>query len=140
MMTDSEVEISSDLQWSCVAAGKPRPSVRWLRNGQPLSTQVTQHTHLTIKLLKEAFGMTMWVQQRDIFEDNFSAHRDDTVGTPVAPAGGSISPGVLHNILTTFLSWVGDRLDFQSDQFKFLVFIYIAHHHSNSYLSYSYLR
>lgn len=44
-MTDSEVEISSDLQWSCVAAGKPRPSVRWLRNGQPLSTQVTQHTH-----------------------------------------------------------------------------------------------
>lgn len=45
VMTDSEVEISSDLQWSCVAAGKPRPSVRWLRNGQPLSTQVTQHTH-----------------------------------------------------------------------------------------------
>uniref|UniRef100_A0A3Q4N4V3 Contactin-2 n=1 Tax=Neolamprologus brichardi TaxID=32507 RepID=A0A3Q4N4V3_NEOBR len=39
VMTDSEVEISSDLQWSCVAAGKPRPSVRWLRNGQPLSTQ-----------------------------------------------------------------------------------------------------
>uniref|UniRef100_A0A3Q4N4V7 Contactin 2 n=1 Tax=Neolamprologus brichardi TaxID=32507 RepID=A0A3Q4N4V7_NEOBR len=36
VMTDSEVEISSDLQWSCVAAGKPRPSVRWLRNGQPL--------------------------------------------------------------------------------------------------------
>uniref|UniRef100_A0A671V5V4 Contactin 2 n=1 Tax=Sparus aurata TaxID=8175 RepID=A0A671V5V4_SPAAU len=36
VMSDSEVEISSELHWSCVAAGKPRPSVRWLRNGQPL--------------------------------------------------------------------------------------------------------
>ncbi|XP_008291579.1 contactin-2 [Stegastes partitus] len=39
VMSDSEVEISSELHWSCVAAGKPRPSVRWLRNGQPISTQ-----------------------------------------------------------------------------------------------------
>uniref|UniRef100_A0A3Q2XSV1 Contactin 2 n=1 Tax=Hippocampus comes TaxID=109280 RepID=A0A3Q2XSV1_HIPCM len=39
VMSDSEVEISSELQWSCVAAGKPRPSIRWLRNGQPLTTQ-----------------------------------------------------------------------------------------------------
>ncbi|KAM6927298.1 contactin-2 [Xenentodon cancila] len=39
VMSDSEVEISSDLYWSCLAAGKPRPSVRWLRNGQPLSSQ-----------------------------------------------------------------------------------------------------
>ncbi|XP_070815011.1 contactin-2 [Chaetodon trifascialis] len=39
VMSDSEVEISSELHWSCIAAGKPRPSIRWLRNGQPLSTQ-----------------------------------------------------------------------------------------------------
>ncbi|KAM9759171.1 contactin-2 isoform 1-T4 [Menidia menidia] len=39
VMSDSEVEISSELHWSCLAAGKPRPSVRWLRNGQPISTQ-----------------------------------------------------------------------------------------------------
>uniref|UniRef100_A0A673Z7B7 Contactin 2 n=1 Tax=Salmo trutta TaxID=8032 RepID=A0A673Z7B7_SALTR len=39
VMSDSEVEISSELHWTCVAAGKPRPSIRWLRNGQPLSTQ-----------------------------------------------------------------------------------------------------
>ncbi|KAJ8400200.1 hypothetical protein AAFF_G00398940 [Aldrovandia affinis] len=39
VMSDSEVEISSQLRWSCMAAGKPRPSVRWLRNGQPLITQ-----------------------------------------------------------------------------------------------------
>uniref|UniRef100_A0AAQ5Z4P4 Contactin 2 n=1 Tax=Amphiprion ocellaris TaxID=80972 RepID=A0AAQ5Z4P4_AMPOC len=39
VMSDSEVEISSELHWSCVAAGKPRPSIRWLRNGQPISTQ-----------------------------------------------------------------------------------------------------
>lgn len=39
VMSDSEVEISSDLHWVCVAAGKPRPSIRWLRNGLALSTQ-----------------------------------------------------------------------------------------------------
>ncbi|XP_015197892.1 contactin-2 isoform X1 [Lepisosteus oculatus] len=39
VMSDSEVEISSELRWSCAAAGKPRPSIRWLRNGQPLASQ-----------------------------------------------------------------------------------------------------
>ncbi|KAJ7999515.1 hypothetical protein DPEC_G00195230 [Dallia pectoralis] len=39
VMSDSEVEISSELHWNCVAAGKPRPSIRWLRNGQALITQ-----------------------------------------------------------------------------------------------------
>uniref|UniRef100_A0A8C1HXG4 Contactin 2 n=1 Tax=Cyprinus carpio carpio TaxID=630221 RepID=A0A8C1HXG4_CYPCA len=39
VMSDSEVEISSELQWSCAAAGKPRPTIHWLRNGQPLITQ-----------------------------------------------------------------------------------------------------
>ncbi|XP_034081705.1 contactin-2 [Gymnodraco acuticeps] len=39
VMIDSEVEISSELLWSCVASGKPRPSIRWLRNALPLSTQ-----------------------------------------------------------------------------------------------------
>lgn len=49
VMSDSEVEISSEQHWSCIAAGKPRPTIRWLRNGQPLTTQVTPraraHTH-----------------------------------------------------------------------------------------------
>uniref|UniRef100_A0AAR2LD54 Contactin 2 n=1 Tax=Pygocentrus nattereri TaxID=42514 RepID=A0AAR2LD54_PYGNA len=41
VMSDSEVEISSELHWSCVAAGKPRLIIRWLRNGMPLGTQVS---------------------------------------------------------------------------------------------------
>uniref|UniRef100_A0A8C2CSD3 Contactin 2 n=1 Tax=Cyprinus carpio TaxID=7962 RepID=A0A8C2CSD3_CYPCA len=32
VMSDSEVEISSELQWSCAAAGKPRPTIHWLLN------------------------------------------------------------------------------------------------------------
>uniref|UniRef100_A0A3Q2DBY3 Contactin 2 n=1 Tax=Cyprinodon variegatus TaxID=28743 RepID=A0A3Q2DBY3_CYPVA len=39
VMSDSEVEISSELHWTCLAAGKPRPTVRWIRNGLFLSTQ-----------------------------------------------------------------------------------------------------
>uniref|UniRef100_A0A8C4RV69 Contactin-3 n=1 Tax=Erpetoichthys calabaricus TaxID=27687 RepID=A0A8C4RV69_ERPCA len=39
VMSDTESEINSVLRWSCVAAGKPRPTIRWLRNGQPLNSQ-----------------------------------------------------------------------------------------------------
>lgn len=40
VISDTEADIESDLRWSCVASGKPRPTVRWLRNGQPLTSQV----------------------------------------------------------------------------------------------------
>ncbi|XP_029818355.1 contactin-2 [Manacus vitellinus] len=39
VISDTEADIGSDLRWSCAAAGKPRPTVRWLRDGQPLSSQ-----------------------------------------------------------------------------------------------------
>lgn len=52
VMSDSEVEISSELHWSCLAAGKPRPLIRWLRNGLPLSSQVSYNSYmLNIPLL-----------------------------------------------------------------------------------------
>uniref|UniRef100_A0AAY4CNZ4 Contactin 2 n=1 Tax=Denticeps clupeoides TaxID=299321 RepID=A0AAY4CNZ4_9TELE len=53
VMSDSEVEISSELHWSCMAAGKPRPTIRWLRNGQPLSTQTPLLTLPHNKLMME---------------------------------------------------------------------------------------
>lgn len=40
VISDTEADIGSNLRWSCAAAGKPRPTVRWLRNGEPLVSQV----------------------------------------------------------------------------------------------------
>lgn len=40
VISDTEADIGSNLQWGCAAAGKPRPTVRWLRNGEPLASQV----------------------------------------------------------------------------------------------------
>ncbi|XP_077190805.1 contactin-2 isoform X2 [Paroedura picta] len=39
VITDREADIGSDLHWSCAASGKPRPTIKWLRNGQPLTSQ-----------------------------------------------------------------------------------------------------
>ncbi|CAL8238448.1 unnamed protein product, partial [Lota lota] len=69
VMSDSEVEISSELHWSCMAAGKPRPSIRWLRNGQPLSTQVRMEfrpraAHKTTLLWRPAQELLVQQQQR----------------------------------------------------------------------------
>lgn len=40
VISDREADIGSNLRWGCAAAGKPRPTVRWLRNGEPLTSQV----------------------------------------------------------------------------------------------------
>lgn len=50
VITDTEADIGSDLRWSCVASGKPRPAVRWLRDGQPLASQVPLTASLQIHL------------------------------------------------------------------------------------------
>uniref|UniRef100_A0A452T9R4 Contactin 2 n=1 Tax=Ursus maritimus TaxID=29073 RepID=A0A452T9R4_URSMA len=39
VISDMEADIGSNLRWGCAAAGKPRPTVRWLRNGEPLASQ-----------------------------------------------------------------------------------------------------
>ncbi|XP_028925266.1 contactin-2 [Ornithorhynchus anatinus] len=39
VISDTEADIGSDLRWTCAAAGKPRPTMRWLRNGDPLASQ-----------------------------------------------------------------------------------------------------
>uniref|UniRef100_A0A1A8PDR6 Contactin 2 n=4 Tax=Nothobranchius rachovii TaxID=451742 RepID=A0A1A8PDR6_9TELE len=67
VMSDSEVEISSELHWTCLASGKPRPTIRWLRNGQPISTHdrmVVNGVHLTISnLALEDSGMYQCVAE-----------------------------------------------------------------------------
>ncbi|XP_018102028.2 contactin-2 [Xenopus laevis] len=45
VITDTEAKIASDLLWSCAASGKPRPTIRWLRDGKPLTSQVTIEVH-----------------------------------------------------------------------------------------------
>ncbi|XP_005989277.1 contactin-2 [Latimeria chalumnae] len=45
IISDTEADIGSDLRWTCAAAGKPRPTVRWLRNGQLLTSQDRVHVN-----------------------------------------------------------------------------------------------
>uniref|UniRef100_A0A670ZE85 Contactin 2 n=1 Tax=Pseudonaja textilis TaxID=8673 RepID=A0A670ZE85_PSETE len=52
VITDKEADIGSNLHWSCAAAGKPRPTLRWLRNGQPLTSQVHMTNEQVLSILK----------------------------------------------------------------------------------------
>uniref|UniRef100_A0A8C2TXI0 Contactin 2 n=1 Tax=Coturnix japonica TaxID=93934 RepID=A0A8C2TXI0_COTJA len=67
VITDTEADIGSDLRWSCVASGKPRPAVRWLRDGQPLTSQVpltaSLHPSQFSKLVLEDSGMYQCVAE-----------------------------------------------------------------------------
>lgn len=38
---DVEVAVEDTLYWDCRASGKPKPSYRWLKNGDQLSIEVT---------------------------------------------------------------------------------------------------
>lgn len=51
VISDTEADIGSNLRWACAAAGKPRPMVRWLRNGEPLASQVGNQGSLPRDLL-----------------------------------------------------------------------------------------
>uniref|UniRef100_A0AAQ5YVZ6 Contactin 4 n=1 Tax=Amphiprion ocellaris TaxID=80972 RepID=A0AAQ5YVZ6_AMPOC len=42
-LKDAHMAIDANLQWECKAIGKPRPTYRWLKNGQPLITEVRMH-------------------------------------------------------------------------------------------------
>ncbi|KAA0714687.1 Contactin-5 Precursor [Triplophysa tibetana] len=39
MINDTQLDSGEQLRWECRAAGKPRPTYRWMRNGEPLSPQ-----------------------------------------------------------------------------------------------------
>ncbi|XP_047437898.1 contactin-4 [Mugil cephalus] len=42
-LKDAQMAIDANLQWECKAIGKPRPTYRWLKNGEPLTSEGRIH-------------------------------------------------------------------------------------------------
>ncbi|XP_017282455.1 contactin-4 [Kryptolebias marmoratus] len=68
-LKDAHMAIDANLQWECKAIGKPRPTYRWLKNGQSLTTKGTVHVEagrLTIsKISLSDSGMYQCVAENE---------------------------------------------------------------------------
>ncbi|XP_037346353.2 contactin-4 [Pungitius pungitius] len=68
-LKDAHMAIDANLQWECKAMGKPRPTYKWLKNGQPLATQGRIHveaSRLTIsKISLSDSGMYQCVAESE---------------------------------------------------------------------------
>ncbi|KAM3935364.1 contactin-2 isoform 2-T2 [Leptodactylus fuscus] len=52
IISDTEAKIGSDLVWNCAASGKPRPTIRWLRNGTAIPSQKQERIEVSNGQLK----------------------------------------------------------------------------------------
>ncbi|KAK7916148.1 hypothetical protein WMY93_011909 [Mugilogobius chulae] len=69
-LKDTQMAIDTNLQWECKALGKPRPTYRWLKNGQTLTSQgrhyVESGTLSISRISLSDAGMYQCVAQNDL--------------------------------------------------------------------------
>uniref|UniRef100_A0A8C6UFF9 Uncharacterized protein n=1 Tax=Neogobius melanostomus TaxID=47308 RepID=A0A8C6UFF9_9GOBI len=70
MFFDAHMSIDTNLQWDCKAAGKPRPTYRWFKNGNPLTSQgrhrVESGTLYISRISLSDAGMYQCVAENDL--------------------------------------------------------------------------
>uniref|UniRef100_A0A8C6UEA4 Contactin 3a, tandem duplicate 1 n=1 Tax=Neogobius melanostomus TaxID=47308 RepID=A0A8C6UEA4_9GOBI len=69
-LKDAHMSIDTNLQWDCKAAGKPRPTYRWFKNGNPLTSQgrhrVESGTLYISRISLSDAGMYQCVAENDL--------------------------------------------------------------------------
>ncbi|XP_033823187.1 contactin-4 [Periophthalmus magnuspinnatus] len=69
-LKDTQMAIDTNLQWECKAIGKPRPTFRWLKNGQLLTSQgrhyVDSGTLSISRITLSDAGMYQCVAENDL--------------------------------------------------------------------------
>lgn len=61
LIKDVELAVEDSLYWECRASGKPKPSYRWLKNGEALVLEVRSCAWL-IRLFPTLYKCLFWYQ------------------------------------------------------------------------------
>uniref|UniRef100_A0A668RUC0 Contactin-2 n=1 Tax=Oreochromis aureus TaxID=47969 RepID=A0A668RUC0_OREAU len=65
-LKDAHMAIDANLQWECKAIGKPRPTYRWLKNGQSLKAEVRSGRLTIPKISLSDSGMYQCVAENEL--------------------------------------------------------------------------
>ena len=83
---------SNTVTLKCEVGGKPRPTVKWLKNGFPVDTNVSRITSTTIPGSQEHLDVSLVIQNVSRFDEGvYTCHASNGIGENASSTGANLT-------------------------------------------------